>query len=89
MGTDAIYEPDEGEIFLAGERVPPGAYREIAGPRMVVLDHEDYLPASLDGRVACYERMRYTWGQIQKGCGPRVNRSPSRSRTPAPFLVRK
>jgi hypothetical protein len=55
--------PMEGELYLAGERVPPGIYRQVGGTREVHLETEDYLPASLDGRIACYERVLYTWGQ--------------------------
>jgi hypothetical protein len=51
------------ELFLAGERVPSGVYRQIGGDREVCLDHEDFLPASLDGRVACYMRVQSTWAQ--------------------------
>jgi len=52
------------EVFLAGERVPSGVYRQIGGSREVRLDHEDFLPASLDGRVACYMRVHPTWQDI-------------------------
>lgn len=41
-------------IYLAGQRVIPGRYRQLETGREVVLEHEDRLPASLDGRVACY-----------------------------------
>lgn len=51
-------DPIKGELYLAGERVPPGIYREIGNQREVILECEDYLPASLDGRVACYEVVR-------------------------------
>jgi hypothetical protein len=44
------------KIFLAGERVLPGIYRQIEGDREIRLDREDYLPASLDGQVAYYVR---------------------------------
>jgi hypothetical protein len=44
-------------IFIAGERVPEGIYRQIGSSRQVVLEHEDVLPASMDGRVACYMRI--------------------------------
>lgn len=44
-----------GEVlFLAGTKAPPGRYRQIDGRREVILEKEDYLPASLDGQVACY-----------------------------------
>lgn len=49
------------ELYLAGERVPSGLYREIGTGRLVKLDEEDVLPASLDGRVATYVCVRYTW----------------------------
>jgi hypothetical protein len=52
------------ELFLAGERVPPGIYRQIDRGREIHLTSEDHLPASLDGQVACYVRV-HTWGQIQ------------------------
>ena len=58
-------ETDNGEqLFLAGERVKPGIYRQIGGGREVRLEQEDYLPASLDGRVACYMRLQSTWAQM-------------------------
>lgn len=41
-------------LFLAGQQVPAGTYREISTNREVYLEKEDILPASLDGRVACY-----------------------------------
>jgi hypothetical protein len=54
------------ELFLAGERVRPGIYRQIGGSRQVCLDQEDVLPASLDGRVACYMLVSNQWGQMAK-----------------------
>jgi hypothetical protein len=54
------------ELHLAAERVPPGVYRQVGTDREVHLDREDVLPASLDGQVACYVRIRTTWGQMQK-----------------------
>ena len=55
MNREPEADPILGEIYLAGERVLPGIYRQIGVGREVVLEHEDRLPASLDGRVACYE----------------------------------
>jgi hypothetical protein len=52
-------------LFLAGAKMLPGLYRRIDSRREVCLETEDYLPASLDGRVACYVRV-YTWGQMQR-----------------------
>ncbi len=54
------------ELFLAGERVVPGTYRQVGGGREVEILQEDVLPASLDGRVACYMRIRYTWAQLSR-----------------------
>ena len=45
-------------LYIAGEQVPPGMYRQIGGTRLVSLELTDYLPASLDGHVACYIRIR-------------------------------
>ncbi len=45
------------ELFLAGERVPVGTYRQVGSSRQITVDKEDILPASLDGRVACYVRI--------------------------------
>ena len=42
------------EILLAGDRVSAGVYRRLGSSQIVRLETEDYLPASLDGRVACY-----------------------------------
>jgi len=52
------------ELYLAGEKVLPGVYRQVGGGREIHLEQEDFLPASLDGRVACYQRVQNTWGQI-------------------------
>jgi hypothetical protein len=48
----------EDTLYLAGERVAPGLYRQIDGSRELPFEQEGYLPASLDGRVACYTRIR-------------------------------
>jgi len=54
------------ELFLAGESVPSGVYRQIGCGREVHLDEEDFLPASFDGRVACYMRVHNTWSQLDR-----------------------
>lgn len=71
------------ELYLAGQTVPSGMYREIDTGREVRVGEHDQLPASLDGRVAAYICVEYTWGQRQ------VEDSPSRLNTPdslAPLL---
>ena len=55
------------EVFVAGEKVEPGLYKQIGGTRMINLDTEDILPATCDGKVACYRRIEATWGTIQAG----------------------
>jgi len=48
----------EDHLFRAGQVAPPGVYQQVDGRRRtVVLDRSDYLPASLDGQVACYQRV--------------------------------
>ncbi len=58
-------DPYLGELYLAGERVPPGIYKEIESGRRIRHDGEDFLPASLDWRVACYA----AWGRIPVSAG--------------------
>ncbi|HZO89712.1 MAG TPA: hypothetical protein VFB38_15390 [Chthonomonadaceae bacterium] len=53
----------EVRLYLAGQRVPPGLYQQLGSGREVYLLDEDVLPASLDGRVACYRRIEHSWGQ--------------------------
>ena len=59
-------------LFLAGERVNPGVYRQVENGREVVLDEEDFLPASLDGHVACYTRINRRWADIAPRYSARV-----------------
>ena len=66
MRIDREKDPLMGDLFLAGQNVPPGRYRRLEGGRVIILDREDYLPASLDGRVACYVREPATWGEIDQ-----------------------
>lgn len=53
------------EVYLAGERVLPGLYKQIGGSRVVTLEREDTLPATCDGKVACYRKIETTWGNIR------------------------
>ena len=48
-----------GELLIAGSVVPPGRYHriDVGAGRTVVLERDDYLPASLDGHVAVYRRL--------------------------------
>lgn len=64
MWQRADSDPATEDLFLAGEKVLPGVYRQVGGAREVRLEHEDFLPASLDGRVACYMRVQNTWADM-------------------------
>lgn len=63
------------ELYLAGERVPRGTYKQLGSNRQLVLEQDDTLPATMDGRVACYVRMDHSWEPVQSGI--------LRDRTPA------
>lgn len=53
------------ELYTAGERVAASLYREVGSGREVQMEQEGVLPASLNGRVATYVCVRYTWEQHQ------------------------
>ena len=46
------------EMFLAGEHAPSGRYKQLDGSRIIELDHEDVLPAAIDGHATCYTRVQ-------------------------------
>ena len=46
----------EHTLYLAGERVVAGFYRQLDAHVTIHLEQDDFLPASLDGHVACYVR---------------------------------
>lgn len=54
------------EVYLAGERVSAGIYRKIGNGFRIRLDDDGVLPASLDGRVACYIRETPRWEQTNR-----------------------
>jgi hypothetical protein len=62
------------EIYLAGERVPGGTYREVGGGREVRLKHKDFLPSSLNGGVACYLRVTDSLAQAERRQGSQRRR---------------
>lgn len=63
MLSAVVEDVEIGEIYVAGETVPAGTYRRLDTGRTLMLAGPDALPASLDGRVACYVRVASTWGQ--------------------------
>ena len=48
--------PEDGQdgFYLAGEMAPPGLYQRVDSGEPVRLASPGRLPASFDGRVACY-----------------------------------
>jgi hypothetical protein len=58
MSSHAV-ESGEDELLSAGSRAPAGRYvrADVAWGRALTLEREDWLPASLDGRVALYRRL--------------------------------
>jgi hypothetical protein len=60
MGEESVmsaYVEPEFILYLAGECVAPGIYRRLDTETTIHLEQEDFLPASLDGQVACYIRI--------------------------------
>ncbi len=54
-----LMDPTDGQLYEAGRLVPPGRYLRVGvyPPIEVILEDFDYLPASLDGHVALYQRV--------------------------------
>lgn len=52
-------------LYFAGERVPPGLYKQVESSHQVSLETEEFLPADMDGHVTVYVRVQHTWAQIQ------------------------
>jgi len=67
LGMNNLFVDD---YYLAGQRVPSGLYREIGTGREVNMEEEGVLPASLNGRVATYTCVRYTWHEHQRVHAP-------------------
>jgi hypothetical protein len=59
--TNGHYDPIASEPFIAGQVVEPGLYRRVGTNIEICMHEKGCLPASLDGRVACYERVCNTW----------------------------
>jgi hypothetical protein len=57
-------ELQDEEVLLAGHGTRAGVYRELGTGRLVILEQDDVLPATLDGRIACYVPISHTWAQI-------------------------
>ncbi len=58
--SDFALESQE-RMFYAGQLVSPGTYQQLETHRIIQLDKTDYLPGSLDGRVATYALISSYW----------------------------
>jgi RNA polymerase sigma-70 factor (ECF subfamily) len=56
--SQEIWETTRERLFRAGEYVSPGEYVEVETTRRLTLEAPDFLPARLDGHVACYRAVR-------------------------------
>ena len=66
MSNYASNEADMESIYLAGELAPAGLYQRIGTSQTVELNQQDYLPATFDGRVACYARVHSFWAEMEE-----------------------
>lgn len=55
----------EAAVFFAGMPAPRGAYVNVETGRIIRVEDESVLPASLDGRVAAYVPSPPTWRDIR------------------------
>lgn len=60
LGETAMASGEIADLFMAGHQAHPGVYRQLESGRLVRIEADDYLPASLDGQVACYVRVANT-----------------------------
>ena len=57
FGETAMASGEIADVFMAGHQAHAGVYRQLESGRVVQIEADDYLPASLDGQVACYVRV--------------------------------
>jgi hypothetical protein len=62
--AECVEEVTLRTVRLPGELAKSGTYRELNSGRIIVLDKDELLPSSLDGRVACYIRIPPVWGRL-------------------------
>jgi len=63
------------EPHLAGDLVPAGVYCNTETGRQICLEQDDYLPASMDGKVAVYVCVKHTWAQHEMAEVPHQTRA--------------
>ncbi len=45
------------ELYLAGEKAPPGLYKQIGAPCVIRLGESEALPVGNGGHAVCYRRV--------------------------------
>ena len=65
MSNSALCDLLNDELYLAGQLVAAGLYKEIETGREVRLDRADSLPATHNGRVGAYVCVRNKWDRWQ------------------------
>lgn len=71
-------DPQFGILFLAGEYVSAGVYRNLRTGRELHLAEDGFLPPSFDGNVAVYALAPRTWATrmqpLSRGTGAALSR---------------
>jgi hypothetical protein len=62
-----IFNDDGEEVFMAGQWVIAGTYRQVDSSRIVTLEMPGVLPPSFDGRRAEYCRVERPWVTLNTG----------------------
>ena len=70
-------------LLRAGATVRPGRYKRLDSRHVVELEHEDVLPAALDGHATCYTRIQI-WNDVQPLDGAPI--AAINEAVPAPVL---
>lgn len=75
------HERPEEYLFLSGQRVPAGRYREKETGRLVRLCREGLLPPNVSGRTVTYTPVPDLWKQLH-AVPPAPDRGGRRGRSP-------
>jgi len=78
------FDPQHGTLYLAGEQVPAGTYRNIKSGRETHLDQAGVLPPSFDGSVAVYAAAPRTWAGLMQESTP-AESLPALTRSASPL----
>ncbi len=67
--TPRIFNDYGEEIFMVGQKVPAGTYRQVDSSRLITLETAGPLPPSFDGKRAEYCRVERPWVAAISGRG--------------------